>query len=483
MKPHWRSSPHSRLRLALLGLSLLLAVLFGLYGWLDRRQLLEQAHEDALFTARQTALSVEGSLDAIRLQLQAMEGLTEILATPQRQATIDRLLRDWQLANPNLMDLLILDGSGRIRHWSGTGTPPVVLDRDYFRAHLANGSTPPPTGIHIGRPEMSRVHLDRWFFALSTATRDSEGRLLQVLVATIDLGRLHQRVVLRSGSGHVQQVLVNTERVIYLRSEEQAQWVGQQVPLPPEARQFSAATRNGVFATTSSIDGQRKIVAFQTVGDFPLYAAASLPEAEVLGPWHERLWIVFGLWLLITLSLLAFGQRLAGAIRRQEQLATTDSLTGLANRRTVLGQAQALLGDPAQAERCGLLMIDVDHFKSFNDTHGHGLGDEVLRQVAGCLAGECREGDKVGRVGGEEFVVLLPDTPHEGCRQVAEHLRQTVEALPLPQGQLSISIGLTLLCGPEDTLERALARADRALYDAKSAGRNCVREQPPPSAA
>jgi diguanylate cyclase (GGDEF)-like protein len=181
------------------------------------------------------------------------------------------------------------------------------------------------------------------------------------------------------------------------------------------------------------------------------------------------------LWLAISLALFAFGQRLADAIHRQEQLAATDSLTGLPNRRSLLTQALRLLNDPTQAERCGLLMIDVDHFKNFNDTYGHALGDEVLRLVATTLARECRDSDRVGRVGGEEFVALLPDTPTEGCLQVAEHLRRTVEALHLPQGQLTISIGLTVLHGPQDSLEHALARADDALYTAKSAGRNCVR--------
>lgn len=474
MNPRWRSAPHLRLHLALLGLSLLLATLFAVYGWLDRQQLLRQAHEDAQFAARQTALTIEGSLDAIRLQLQSMQGLVELARTPpgMAPATVHRLLQDWRQGNANLMDLLILDSQGTIQHWSGSGPPPQVQDRDYFRIH----QQPNPPALYIGLPQLSRVHIDRWFFALSAGMHDSDGQLQQVVVAIVDLNRLHQRLLLQPNRRHAQQALSNQERVLFLRSEDQTHWVGKQLPLPVEASNFAPGTPSGSFEADSVIDGQRKIIAFQSLGDFPLYASASLPVSEVLRPWYERLWIVLGLWLLISLALFAFGQRLARAMRWQEQLATTDSLTGLPNRRAILAQAQRLLRDTAQQHRCGLLMIDVDHFKSFNDTYGHALGDEVLRLVATTLAQQCRSSDQVGRVGGEEFVLLLPDTPPEGCRQVAESLRTTVEALHLPQGRLTISIGLTVLHGPEDTLERALARADAALYAAKSGGRNCVRE-------
>jgi diguanylate cyclase (GGDEF)-like protein len=162
-----------------------------------------------------------------------------------------------------------------------------------------------------------------------------------------------------------------------------------------------------------------------------------------------------------------------------ESLAYVDGLTGLHNRRW-LDQAFR-----RQVERglrdtrpLSILMLDIDHFKRYNDTYGHLAGDRALRAVALILTDNLRPGDLLARYGGEEFSVLLPDTEAAQACAIAERLRHAV-SLPRPDQSadmptLSISLGETQL-RPEDTLEKILERADAAMYQAKTAGRNCVR--------
>ncbi|MBT9382976.1 diguanylate cyclase [Pseudooceanicola sp. CBS1P-1] len=159
--------------------------------------------------------------------------------------------------------------------------------------------------------------------------------------------------------------------------------------------------------------------------------------------------------------------------------AETDSLTGLNNRRAfdrVLHEQVDKLGTPGNG--FALMMLDVDHFKRFNDTHGHLAGDEALRQVAESLASEARESDMVFRYGGEEFAVVLPGLRAEDAFSAAERVRQTVarRGVVLPGGEriaATVSIGVVAPLSAGSS-EQVVARADRALYAAKSGGRNQV---------
>jgi diguanylate cyclase (GGDEF)-like protein len=162
-------------------------------------------------------------------------------------------------------------------------------------------------------------------------------------------------------------------------------------------------------------------------------------------------------------------------------LAATDALTGLANRRDFMarGEAEILRAKRYNTQVCALMM-DIDHFKRVNDTWGHGAGDEVIRQVAAIIRDGCRAVDLVGRIGGEEFAVLLSQTATDSALTVAERLRETVSGLTvMVEGghrlNVSISVGLAEMTQEDDELAQLLGRADAALYEAKQLGRNRVR--------
>ncbi len=161
------------------------------------------------------------------------------------------------------------------------------------------------------------------------------------------------------------------------------------------------------------------------------------------------------------------------------RLATTDVLTGLPNRRYFLERLEQELARHHRFGRsASLLMIDIDHFKQVNDHYGHAVGDEALRHFARIARKKLRTIDVLGRLGGEEFAALLPNTDPEGARILAERLRQTVAAQPCLVGTttvpFTVSIGVASFRDDDSKGELVLARADAALYRAKEQGRNKV---------
>jgi diguanylate cyclase len=183
--------------------------------------------------------------------------------------------------------------------------------------------------------------------------------------------------------------------------------------------------------------------------------------------------------------------RLAGRVKRQNMLlaalSSTDGLTKLPNHTAWL---EAVEREYARARRAPLpaavLMLDLDHFKTINDDHGHPAGDEVLRAVAEVLRGSLRQHDVPGRYGGEEFGVLLPDTSLEAAEAIAERIRSRIAAERFSFSRtlrVTASVGCASLAASDATPSAWIARADRALYRAKKAGRNRTLTDVPQSAA
>ena len=163
------------------------------------------------------------------------------------------------------------------------------------------------------------------------------------------------------------------------------------------------------------------------------------------------------------------------------ELAVTDQLTGLHNRRYMTGQLGALVNRAVRGgEPVAALMIDIDHFKKINDSFGHDIGDEVLREFAVRLASNVRAVDLPCRYGGEEFMVIMPDTRLSDAERIAERIRLHVAGSPFRVAggsellTVTISIGVASTLGPGDHAEALLKRADEAVYEAKAAGRNKV---------
>lgn len=181
----------------------------------------------------------------------------------------------------------------------------------------------------------------------------------------------------------------------------------------------------------------------------------------------------------------AFLARFRAAVRiatmRQDilRLASTDVLTGVANRRSFFERAKELQANARRRHSpLTLLAVDVDFFKKINDAYGHAAGDEALRIFADICRGLLRPLDLIGRLGGEEFAILLPDTTLSGAQRVAERLREAVASTEVVDGghrfTMTISIGVCETPHDHASIDPTLAAADQALYRAKQSGRNRV---------
>ncbi|WP_342642222.1 PleD family two-component system response regulator [Rhodoligotrophos ferricapiens] len=176
-----------------------------------------------------------------------------------------------------------------------------------------------------------------------------------------------------------------------------------------------------------------------------------------------------------------YTESLRESVQRSMEMAITDDLTGFFNRRYMETHLGTLIEKSLHRARpISVLAIDIDYFKTVNDTFGHDAGDLILRECAGRLRSAIRGVDLPCRVGGEEFIVILPDTPEGVGRNIAERLRQAISRTPFLVGaskvpvKITVSIGVAGLNAPEDSAETLLKRADLALYDAKRSGRDKV---------
>jgi len=198
----------------------------------------------------------------------------------------------------------------------------------------------------------------------------------------------------------------------------------------------------------------------------PIAATVRQTQAWI---WSSVAIALVGLWL----SLFWVYQRAQRAIEHQRKLAITDPLTGLHNRRYLLEQLQV---EMERARRYGvplsLILLDLDHFKEYNDRYGHQAGDAALREVAWRILASVRRLDTVARFGGEEFAVLLPATELAGAIRTAERIRDQIAKMPFDYGPLTVSLGVAEYRG--QPVNEFIAEADAALYQAKREGRNQV---------
>ncbi|NPB05680.1 MAG: GGDEF domain-containing protein [Aquificae bacterium] len=181
------------------------------------------------------------------------------------------------------------------------------------------------------------------------------------------------------------------------------------------------------------------------------------------------------LFLILSLNLFLVYASHRGQIKKLEFRAYYDSLTGVLNRGAVLEIFQ-LFSKERYMYPMSVVLFDIDDFKKINDTYGHAVGDEVLRKVAEEVKRHLRRSDIFARWGGEEFLVLLPETDLEGAKAVAEKIRQTLKSLRIPSlkgREITASFGVTEIREGE-TLHEAIIRADRALYEAKRSGKDRV---------
>ncbi|OPA93916.1 deoxyribonuclease [Pseudomonas fluorescens] len=457
--------------------------------------LLIREHANTLQAAKRTANNITQLIDADVLRNVELYdlALTGLIAATERNdlssvsASIRHLvLFDRSTAAPYKGDILLLDGNGEVIADSSLLTPKTgnFADRDYFQIHR----THPDIGLYISRPFLARcVCDDPWRIAFSRRVSAPDGRFQGVAVASMRLSYFHQ---LFSGLNIGSDSTINliNQQGILLAQEPMLEldMINKDLSQRPNVARM-LKEHDGSFQGVSSVDSQPGLYTFSTVGNLPLIVAVALSADEVFAQWRRAAILVSMATGVLCIGLLWLTWMLSNELRRRHraeqvlsELAATDALTGLANRRT-LDERMRLEWDRAQrsTEPLTLLMIDVDHFKAFNDRHGHHGGDEALRLVAHVIDDNIRRpADLAARYGGEEFAVVLPHTDAKGAWVIAEHIRSSVEHLPrMPnaEGAITVSIGMsTWDKRSRQSLEALLLSADQALYEAKHSGRNRI---------
>jgi len=285
-----------------------------------------------------------------------------------------------------------------------------------------------------------------------------DSRILALLIQTMD-----DAVVVLDATGRI--IFFNAGAVKMFGHAAQ-EMLGQPLdPLLPESARHAHQTAFSAFLTGEE---PSRAMAFRS----PVQARRANGEVFPVAATIVRLRSEHGDIGAAILRDVSEQQRAETELRR---LSSTDALTGLCNRRCLLDRAQKEI---AQAERhtqpLSMLVFDMDHFKSVNDRLGHAEGDRVLVRIADCLRAELRQGDSAGRLGGEEFAVVLPQTSLRQAGEAAERVRRRLEACGEAQPPLAtVSAGAAQLRAGEQ-LDDLLRRADRALYQAKNQGRNRV---------
>nr|WP_314530207.1 sensor domain-containing diguanylate cyclase [uncultured Pseudomonas sp.] len=385
-------------------------------------------------------------------------------------------------------DILLLDKHGEVLADSSLiePRPDNFADRDYFQAHVTN----PGSGMFISRP--FKPHCDcednnEWRISFSRRIASPTGEFLGVAVASMRLTYFDQLFnSLYIGSDSTLNIIDDAGILLAQKPYLEHDSIGKSFANRPNVVRI-LREGTGSFESVSSIDGQQRLYTFSRVGNLPLTVIVALANNDVFAAWRRTALVISGATGVLCIGLLWLSWLLRRELRlrhlaEQElaQLAATDALTGVANRRIL---DLTLRHEWFRAQRSGLplsvLMIDADHFKAFNDRHGHQGGDEALRTVAKVISANVRRpADLVARYGGEEFSVILAETDSAGAQQIAEKIRAAVEQLPRVEGDeqpMTVSIGISTWTTQTDaTLEQLLFAADKALYQAKERGRNRV---------
>ena len=385
-------------------------------------------------------------------------------------------------------DILLLDKHGEVLADSSLiePRPDNFADRDYFQAHV----TKPGSGMFISHPFKPRCDCadnNEWRISFSRRIASPTGEFLGVAVASMRLTYFDQLFnSLYIGSDSTLNIIDDAGILLAQKPYLEHDSIGKSFANRPNVVRI-LREGTGSFESVSSIDGQQRLYTFSRVGNLPLTVIVALANNDVFAAWRRTAFVISGATGVLCIGLLWLSWLLRRELRlrhlaEQElaQLAATDALTGVANRRIL---DLTLRHEWFRAQCSGLplsvLMIDADHFKAFNDRHGHQGGDEALRTVAKVISANVRRpADLVARYGGEEFSVILAETDSAGAQQIAEKIRAAVEQLPRVEGDeqpMTVSIGISTWTTQTDaTLEQLLFAADKALYQAKEQGRNRV---------
>ncbi len=458
-----------------------LAILVGVTGlqWWQLESSTSRVREETLAQSRLRAKEVTGSAaELVGMLLLQVDVASRDLVRAYGSATgpsFDTQVRQVAERMPadSLLQVAVIDAQGYLAYSSlGMQERTFLGDREHFKVHLEQGED----RFFISKPVLGRVS-KQWSIQFSRPIR-KQGQLVGVLVMSISPAFLQASMARLTLQPDSALTVLRASGELLARNRDQEAALGK-VADPKAPFLAPGANPTGHYVAHSTIDGVERIYQWQRLSQYPIYVVLGLSAAGTLQPLEEligeaRFRAVLStalLWFaVVSVGLLL---RRMGQQRQERQAlefaAMNDSLTGLHSRHALhLHLARAIEGAAARGGALGVLFVDLDGFKPINDRHGHGIGDEVLKVVAGRIRSHARHDDFPARLGGDEFVVVIDPLPQP---DILEHLHariaQSLEA-PVVIGELQLevraSFGLAFYPEDGDTADTLLDAADRRMY-------------------
>jgi diguanylate cyclase (GGDEF)-like protein len=418
-------------------------------------------------------LSIQGVIDGVNDPF--------VMAAPDRLRQM--VLFDRAATAQYLGALLVLDPAGDTILDSRRLEPPKVnyADRDYFKWHAIHSNT----GLFINGPLVSRSD-GKMVIGLSRRITRPDGSFGGVVVGTLHLEYFHHLFSKLQLGPRGSLTIFRDDGTLVTREPYDSVQISKALK-PKILLERLGTASEGEFQATSVVDGMERLYHFQRIGSLPLVLNVAISIDDIYADWWMKTLVITAIVLACCTIILAFAfglrrelQRRASAEAALVEIAKMDSLTSIANRRLfmeVLEQEWYLAF--LHRSPLSLLIIDVDHFKTYNDAFGHMAGDSALAALGVCLKAHQRgPRDLAARYGGEEFALILPSTDRNRALEIAEAVRQSVLDLSISHPQsdtdyLSISVGVaTLVPAQGQPMAELVAQADAGLYESKNTGRN-----------
>lgn len=475
------------------------AALIGLSAWYSWNTYQHQTQTLAQTTANAADIVAQQLQDTMQVAGMTVQILRNQAANNDMNAMLiaelTKEMRIEDVALPQLDNLALFDGQGKLVAQSNKPlTPGInVADREYFIYHRTHSDQ----GIRIDTPLISRAS-HRWVLPMTMRIDHPDGSFAGVAAVNINydfLAEFYSRMNLGADSA-VDIFLGNG--TLLMRWPASTQVYGKDFS---KSALFASVLQKGDQGTQtlkSSIDGTVRHYSIRKLDSYPIYVLAGASVAEAYTSWWSDM-LAHAVFCILVASLMSwFSVRLMQqiALRDQieielsranqalEKMAMRDGLTDISNRRYFdIAAAEKFSLAKRHGYHLAVVMFDIDYFKQYNDRYGHIAGDECLKRVAraiGSVAAK-RPSDILARYGGEEFAVVLPSTDMRGAVLVAERILAAVRALGIahadsPTGFVTLSAGVSARQPVRETdrLDRLLAAADDALYQAKKTGRNRV---------